>query len=60
MYGGKRGAYRVLVKKHERRRPLGRPRRGWENNIEMDLREVRWGVWTGSVWHRTGLGGGLL
>jgi hypothetical protein len=33
-------AYRVLVGKSERRRPLGRPRRRWEDNIKMDLREV--------------------
>jgi hypothetical protein len=39
----RRGAYRVLVGKPEGRRPLGRPRRRWEDNIEMDLREVRWG-----------------
>jgi len=32
--------YRVLVGKAEGRRPLGRPRRGWEKNIEMDLQEV--------------------
>jgi hypothetical protein len=36
----RRGAYRALVGKPEGRRPLGRPRRRWENNIEMDLREV--------------------
>jgi hypothetical protein len=30
------------VKTPERRRPLGRPRRRWENNIKMDLREVEW------------------
>jgi hypothetical protein len=35
-----RDAYRVLVEKPEGRRPLGRPRRGWEGNIKMDLREV--------------------
>jgi hypothetical protein len=34
------GAYRVLVEKHEGRRPLGRPRRRWEDNIKMDLGEV--------------------
>jgi hypothetical protein len=39
----RRGAYRVLVGKPEGRRPLGRPRRRWENNIKMDLREVGWG-----------------
>ena len=35
-----RGVYSVLVGKPEGRRPLGRPRRGWEDNIRMDLREV--------------------
>ena len=34
------GVYRVLVGKLERRRPLGRPRRRWVDNIRMDLREV--------------------
>jgi hypothetical protein len=38
--GKRRRAYRALVGKPEGRRPLGRPRRGWENNIKMDLREV--------------------
>jgi hypothetical protein len=38
-----RGAYRVLVGKPEGRRPLGRPRRRWKDNIKMDLREVGWG-----------------
>jgi hypothetical protein len=37
-----RGAYRALVGKPEGRRPLGRPRRRWEDNIKMDLREVGW------------------
>jgi hypothetical protein len=36
--GDRRGAYRVLVGKPERRRPLGRPRRRWEYNIKTDLR----------------------
>ena len=35
-----RGVYRVLVGKPEGRRPLGRPRRRWEDNIRIDLREV--------------------
>jgi hypothetical protein len=35
-----RGVYRVLVGKPERKRPLGRPRRRWEDNIKMDLREI--------------------
>jgi hypothetical protein len=38
--GERRGAYRVLVGKPEGRRPLGRPRRRWEDNIKIDLREV--------------------
>jgi hypothetical protein len=38
--GERRGAYRALVWKPEERRPLGRPRRRWEDNIKMGLREV--------------------
>jgi hypothetical protein len=38
--GGGRGVYRVLVGKPEGKRPLGRPRRRWEDNIKMDLQEV--------------------
>jgi hypothetical protein len=34
------GAHRALMGKPEERRPLGRPRRRWEDNIKMDLREV--------------------
>ena len=40
VYGGGRGVHRVLVGKPEGKRPLGRPRRRWEDNIKMDLREV--------------------
>jgi len=35
-----RGVYRVLVGKPEGKRPLGKPRRRWEDNIKMDLQEV--------------------
>ena len=38
--GEERGAYRVLVGKPEGKRPLGRPRRRWVDNIRMDLQEV--------------------
>jgi len=38
--GEMRGLYRVLVGKPEEKRPLGRPRRRWEDNIKMDLQEV--------------------
>jgi hypothetical protein len=41
--GEGRGMYRVLVGKHEGKRPLGRPRRRWEDNIRMDLQDVRCG-----------------
>jgi hypothetical protein len=40
--GDKRNAYRILVGKPEGKRPLGRPRRRWEDNIRMDLREIGW------------------
>jgi hypothetical protein len=38
----KRNAYRILVGKPERKRPLGRPRRRWVDNIKKDLREREW------------------
>jgi hypothetical protein len=37
---GGRGVYRVLVGRPEGKRPLGRPRRRWEDNIKIDLREI--------------------
>jgi len=37
-----RNAYKILVGKPEGKRPLGRPRRRWEDNIRMDLREIEW------------------
>jgi hypothetical protein len=46
----RRGVYSVLVGKPEVKRPLGRPRRRWENNIMMDLQEVGCGVWTALGW----------
>jgi hypothetical protein len=42
--GENRGAYRILVGRPEGRRPLGRTRRRWEDNIKMDLQEVGWGM----------------
>jgi hypothetical protein len=41
--GEKRNTYRLLVRKPEEKRPLGRPRRRWVDNIRMDLGEVGWG-----------------
>ena len=55
-----RGVHRVLVGKPEGKRPLGRPRRRWEDNIKMDLQEVGGG---GGDWMellRIGTGGGHL
>jgi hypothetical protein len=55
-----RNVYRVLVGKPEGRRPLGRPRRRWEDGIKMDLKRHWLGVWSGFIWNRTGTVGGLL
>jgi hypothetical protein len=52
--GEKRNAYRILVGKPEGKRPLGRPRRRWVDNIKMDLRE------NVMVWLRIGTSGGFL
>jgi hypothetical protein len=40
----KRNAYRILVGKPERKKPLGRPRCRWVDNIKMDLRKIGWAV----------------
>ena len=50
--GEERGVYRVLVGKPEGKRPLGRPRRIWEDNIKMDLQDV------GGLWGLDGVGSG--
>ena len=63
--GNRTGAYRVWVRKPKERRPLGRPRRRWEDSITIDLREVGWerGLVGGpeifffSQWPETALGG---
>jgi hypothetical protein len=55
--GSKRSACRILVGKAEGKRPMGRPRRRWEDNIKMGLREIGWGgvdwidlAWVGDQW----------
>jgi hypothetical protein len=53
----KSNAYRLLVGKPEGRKPLGRPRRRWVDNIRMDLVEMGWGD---VVWLRIGTGRELL
>jgi hypothetical protein len=59
-YAGEERCIQVFVGNPEEKRPLGRPRSRWENNIKMDLQEVGWGTWTGLIWLRIGTGGGLL
>ena len=58
--GEERGVYRVLVGKPEGRRPLGRPRRRWVDNIRMDLLEVDVRICTGLGWPRIETVGGRL
>jgi hypothetical protein len=58
--GEDRKVYNVLVGKPEGNRPLGKPRRRWEDGIRMDLRGIGLGVWIGFDCLRTGTGGGLL
>jgi hypothetical protein len=41
--GEVRGAYNILIRRPEGRRPLGKPRRRWEDKIKMDLREIGFG-----------------
>jgi hypothetical protein len=53
----KRSVGRVWWGNLRGKRPIGRPRRKWEDNIKIDLQEVECGVWTGSFWHRVGTGG---
>jgi len=50
----------VLVGKPGGKRPLGRLRSRWEDNIKMDVQEVDVGVWTRSFWLRIGTDGGHL
>jgi hypothetical protein len=58
----KRNAYRIFSRKPEGRRPLGRPRREWVDNVKMDHIAIGWdGVdWIGLIWLRIGTSGGLL
>jgi hypothetical protein len=58
--GENRNAYRILVGKPEGKRPLGRPRRRWVDNMKIDLRDRDRMVWTVSNWLRIGASGGLL
>jgi len=59
-WGRREGQTQGLVGRSEGKRPLGKPRRRWEDDIRMDLQEMRWGAWSGFTWHRIRTGGGLL
>jgi hypothetical protein len=52
--------YKILVGKPEGKRPLRRPRHGWEDNIKIYLGETDVRVWTGFMWLRIGLVGALV
>jgi hypothetical protein len=58
--GERRGVHRFVVGKPEGKKPLGRPRRRWQDHIKMDLQARDVGVWTGSSWLRIETGGGHL
>jgi hypothetical protein len=53
----KRNRYRILVGKPAGKRPLGRPRRRWVDNIKIDLREIGW---DGTDWLRIGTSEGVM
>jgi hypothetical protein len=53
--GEEKKVYKVSVGKPEGKRPLGRPRHSWEE----DLREIGWGMWIGFDWFSIGAGGEL-
>jgi hypothetical protein len=58
--GEKRNAYRLFVGKAEGKRPLGRPRRRWVDNIKMYLGEIGWGKLNELVWLRIETSGEFL
>ena len=58
--GERRGVYRVLVGKSEGKRPFGRTRSRWEDNIDGSSGSGDVGVWVGSSWLRIGTSGGHL
>jgi hypothetical protein len=58
-HGGDKKSYKILVGSPEGKRPLGRPRHRWEDNIKIDLREEVFRVGIELIWLRIGTGDGL-
>ena len=58
--GMRRGTARILVGIFQGRRPIGRRRPGWEDNIRLDLHEVDWEDMDRLIWLRIRAGGGVL
>jgi hypothetical protein len=58
--GEDRKVYKVLIGKPEGKRPLGRPKCRWEDEIRIDLKENGWRVWSGYSWLMIGAGIKLL
>jgi hypothetical protein len=56
----KKNAYRISVGKPEGKRPLGRPRPMWVDNIKIDFKDIDGMVWTGLIWLRIGTSKRLL
>jgi hypothetical protein len=52
--GDVRNVYNILIRKCKGKRPLGRRRHRWEDNIRIDLRAIVRNVWTGFIWLRIG------
>ena len=46
------GAYRFFVERSDENRPLGKTQRRWEDNIKVDIQEIRLKAWIGLIWLR--------
>jgi hypothetical protein len=58
--GNERKKYTVLVGKPEGKSPLVRSWCRWQDGIRMELREIGWGMWSGFIWLRAGIGSRIL
>jgi hypothetical protein len=55
-----RGLYRLLVRKPQGKRPLGRPGCRWDDNMKWSIKKLNVRTWTGLIWCRIGTNGELL